>query len=174
MRVQFFRRSREIEPRFRLVNLLGISNAVCRLRHRRQCFCRQSFGNGCAAQLRQLVMQALRRVIIGNGQRFFQQHIASVQSRLHLHDGHTGLTVTGHNGALYRGGAAPARQKRSVNVPASQRRHIEPVLRQNHAIGGDNGELGRQRAKARQFVFIFQVGRGEDVNACLFCRRMHG
>ena len=53
------------------------------------------------------------------------------------------LLVAGHEGALDRCRAAPARQERGMQVEAAERGRIEDRLRQDEPVGHDDRGLGR-------------------------------
>ncbi len=67
---------------------------------------------------------------------------ARIEPLLHAHHGDARLGVARHDGALDRGGAAPAREKRSMEVEAAERRLAEDAARQDHAVGDDDGDVG--------------------------------
>ena len=82
-----------------------------------------------------------------DGQRFAQQHVAGIEPRIHLHDGHARLVVARFDGAMDRRGAAPARQQARVDVQAAVARQIEHPLRQDQAVGGHHHRIGARRDK---------------------------
>ena len=57
--------------------------------------------------------------------------------------------VAGHDGALDRRGAAPARQLRGVQVEAAEARRLEHGRRQDQAVGDDDGDVGGVRGERR-------------------------
>ncbi len=63
-----------------------------------------------------MVMQGCGRFSGVNIQGLLQINGARVQSFIHLHEGNAGLAVPGHDRVLNRGGTAPARQQRGVDV----------------------------------------------------------
>ena len=71
-----------------------------------------------------------------------QQHVAGVQPRIHLHDGHTGLGVAGFNGAVNGRSPAPTRQQGGVDIQAAMPRRIQNPLRQDQAIGRHHHHIG--------------------------------
>ena len=87
-------------------------------------------------------MQAAGAVAGFDADGFGQQHLAGVQARVHLHDGHAGGGVACLNGAVNRCRSAPARQQRSMNVQAAESGQVEQPLRQHQAIGGDHEHVG--------------------------------
>ena len=50
--------------------------------------------------------------------------------------------VAGHDGALDRRGAAPARQLGRVQIEASEARRLEHGRRQQQSVGDDDGGVG--------------------------------
>jgi hypothetical protein len=102
----------------------------------------QRLDDQAPAQRGQAVVQAGRGVGLGDGQALFQQHVAGVQARIHLHDGDAGLGVAGLDGAVDGRRAAPARQQRGVDVEAAQARRVEHPLRQDQAVGGHHHHVG--------------------------------
>src|SRR4029453_3707918 len=54
---------------------------------------------------------------------------------IHLHPQPAALGVAGHDGAVDRCGAAPARQQRAVQIEAAELWCIENGLRQGHGVG---------------------------------------
>ena len=86
--------------------------------------------------------QGRGRVVGMNVHPFAEQDRTLVQPFAHLHDLDAGLAVAGHDGALDRRGAAPARQQRGVDVDAAEPRRLENGLGQDQAIGDDDGDIG--------------------------------
>ncbi len=91
--------------------------------------------------------------------------IAGVEADIHLHHHHAALGVARHDGAVDRSGAAPARQQRGVQVEAAERRRIENGLRQDHAIGDDDGRIGVVRAEFLERFRRLQRRRRQHRNA---------
>ena len=75
------------------------------------------------------------------------RHRAGVEAFLHAHEVDAGLGVAGHDRALHRRRAAPARQQRSVNVEAAELRRGEHGRRQDEPIGGDDRDIRREAAE---------------------------
>ena len=71
-----------------------------------------------------------------------QQHVAGIQTRIHLHDGHARLLVTRLDGAVNGGRPAPARQQAGVNVQASSGWRVQHPLGKNQAIGSHHHDIG--------------------------------
>ena len=83
-------------------------------------------------------------------------HGAGVEAGIHLHDAHAGFSVAGFDGALYRGGTAPARQQRGVDVEAAVRGRVEHGLRQNQPVGGHHHHVGILGAQQGLCFFVAQ------------------
>ena len=99
--------------------------AVERLRHERR------------AEFREPVMQLSGRHVRADRRARRDRHRARVEPGVHLHDIDAALPVAGHDGALDRRGAPPARQKRAVQVETAQHRGFQNGLGQKQAIGHD-------------------------------------
>jgi len=82
---------------------------------------------------------------------------AGVQALLHLHDHDAGFFVAGHDRALDRRGAAPARQQRGVQIEAAEFWRIEHVFRQDQAIGHDHRHIGVQGAEFRNRLRLTKI-----------------
>ena len=106
-------------------------------------------------------MQRASGVPGGDGEFFDQQHVAGVQTRIHLHDGDTRLRVTGFNGAMNRCRAAPARQQRSVDIQTTEPGSVEHPLRQDQSVSGDHHRIGVCRfnrlARSGGFFRVFAI-----------------
>ena len=77
-------------------------------------------------------------------QRQLRQHVAGVQSAVHLHDGDPAFGVSGQYRPLNRRGAPPARQQRGVNVQAAEPWRRQDGRRQDQAIGHHHGGIQLQ------------------------------
>ncbi len=147
-------------------NFVGVGHArfglLARLQLAGLCVA-QGLHNQICAQRGQAVMQRGGGVRDFDGHRRQQQHIARVQTRVHLHDGHACLRVSRLNGTVYGRSTTPARQQRRMNVQATQTRRIQSPLRQDQSISGHhhrvslrkgNGLLGELRVF---WVFAIQA-----------------
>ena len=103
---------------------------------------RQGLHHQRAAELGQAVVQGGGGVLRGDVEHAGQEHVARVQTRIHLHDDHAGLRVTRFNGTVNRCRATPAWQQRRVDVEATQTRGAERPLRQDEAISGHHHHIG--------------------------------
>jgi hypothetical protein len=83
-------------------------------------------------------------------------HGTGVEAGIHLHNAHAGFGVARFDGALYRGGTAPARQQRGVDVEAAVCGCVEHGLRQNQPIGGHHHHIGILRAQKGLCFFVAQ------------------
>ena len=81
------------------------------------------------------------------GVRASRRHRAGVEAFLHAHEVDAGLGVAGHDRALHRRRAAPARQQRSVNVEAAEFRRGEHGRRQDETVGGDDRDVRGESAE---------------------------
>lgn len=106
-------------------------------------------------------MQLRGGLLRADGHGALQQHVAGVQSRVHLHDGHAGLGVARLDGALDGRRATPARQQAGVDVQAAQARQVQRPLRQDQAVGGHHHDIRRHalqlRARGGRLVRIAAV-----------------
>ena len=92
---------------------------------------RQCLGDRFPAQHHQLVMQSFEGVLRSNGDFLPVQHIAGVQSRIHLHDGHTSLGLSVDDHSLDRRCPAVFRKEGCMDVQTSVFRQIQNLLRQD-------------------------------------------
>ena len=69
------------------------------------------------------------------------KHISGIQPFSHLHDRHTGLGFSGHDGLLNRRSAAQLRQERSVNIDTAKLRQVQDFLRQDLSISGHHADV---------------------------------
>ena len=91
------------------------------LRLRLPCVCAgQALDNKLPAKRGQAVVQAGGGVLRSDRHSPSEQDVTGVQPGRHLHETDTGLRVTCLNRPVYRGRAAPTRQKRGVDVDATQ------------------------------------------------------
>ena len=79
--------------------------------------------------------------ICSNGDLLFYQHIAGVQSRIHLHDGHTGLRLPVDDHSLDRRCPTVFRKQGCVDIQASVLRQIQDLLRQDLSEGCHNIDI---------------------------------
>ena len=138
-------RQRPVDRCFGLLDLVGIGDAGLGLRGAGQATAGghlQSFDDQPSAQAGQAVVQHGRGVVGTDGLALDQQHVAGVQSRIHLHDGDAGLGIAGLDRAVDGGGPTPARQQRAVDVEAAQARQVQRPLLQDQAIGGHHHHVG--------------------------------
>ena len=127
----------------------------------------ERFGQKLRARLRQTVEQLARGFACADRRFICQQHIAGVQTLRHLHGGDARLFVACDDRPLNGGRAAPARQKRAVDVDAAVRRNVEHRLGQQLAVGDNDNDLGRQLAQACLLVLVFEGSRLIDRNVML-------
>ena len=92
---------------------------------------RQCLGDRFPAQHHQLVMQSFEGVLRSNGDFLSVQHIAGVQSRIHLHDGHTSLGFSVDDHSLDRRCPAVFRKEGCMDVQTSVFWQIQNLLRQD-------------------------------------------
>ena len=133
-----------------LLDLAGVGHARGRLRRQLQ---RAALQRGerahhqVGAAPRQFVMQfAGGRIRRRSATRSAMAIGPGVEPFLHLHHHHAGLVVAGHDGALDRRRAAPARQQRGVEVEAAERKGIQNRLRQDQPVSDHDGGVGAMRA----------------------------
>ena len=86
-------------------------------------------------------------VLRRDGRLFAQQDRALVETFGHPHDLHARHPVSRHDGALDRGGAAPAGQEAGVDVEASVERGIQHLTQQDLAVGHDHRRIEIERAE---------------------------
>ena len=103
---------------------------------------RQGLHDQAAALLGQPVVQAGGGVRGQDVHGLAQQHVPSVQARIHLHDGDTRLRITGLDGAMDGRRPPPARQQAGVDVQATQRWQVQHPLGQDQAVGGHHHHVG--------------------------------
>jgi hypothetical protein len=104
-------------------------------------------------------------VVRADVQDFGQQDRALVETFGHAHDLDAGLFVAGHDGALDRRRAAPARQQRAVQVEAAQTRRLQHLGLQNLAVGDDAGGVDVQALEVSMASGGLHRGGGEDRQA---------
>ena len=120
--------------------------------------------------LHQPLMQGGGAIVRQNRHCFTQQHRAGVEAFFHAHDADAALVIASLNRALDRGGTAPARQQRGVNIEAAERRNIEHRARQNQAVGGHHHDIVRGAAQAFDGGgIVFEGGRLKHLDAA--CQR---
>ena len=98
------------------------------------------------AEARQHVVKLARghvgadRHPLGHGDR------AGIEGLFHAHDRDARLRVSGHDGAVDRRSAAPARQQRCMQIEAAERHRLQDRLGQEQAVGDHDGGVGRMGA----------------------------
>lgn len=140
-----------VDARFGLLDPWRVAGALLRLG-----YCTEDAGTESGKRLdqqlgserRQLRTQGAAGMRSGDLNRPLQEHGTGVEAFIELHDRHAGARIAGEYGALDRSRAAPARQKRSVNIDAAEcrerenlRRHDEPVRHHDEYIRPPAGEL---------------------------------
>ena len=102
----------------------------------------QISNNRRRTELHQRIVYFIRRIGRLDGVTVFADHIAGIQTNVHLHDAHARLGIARFNRALNRRCAAPTGQQRGVDVEAAVFRCIQHVLRQNQSVGGNDHHVG--------------------------------
>ncbi len=102
-------------------------------------------------------MQARGGVVCRDRQRLGSEYRTGIQAPVHLHDRYPGERVTREDGTLNRRGAAPARQKRSVDIDRAQTGQGEHRLGQNQPVSRDHHGVCAERAQARERRLVFQA-----------------
>jgi FlaG/FlaF family flagellin (archaellin) len=156
---------RPVEHSFLLAELVCVGDALGRLVHRLDAPPQQAVEgrhDQPRAKIGQAVVHALGGVGGGNRRAFRQQHRAGIETFVHAHDGDAGLGVAGEDGAMDGGGAAPARQQRSMDVDAAEDRRIEEAFGQDMAVGDDDGGIEVERLEDLRLLFGLQGARRAD------------
>ena len=109
--IQFGSALRPVDQRLGLFDLVRVSHAFGRLRFGRQWQLAQRLDDQRGAQRGQTVVQRRRGIARFNWKGTAQQHRASIQPGLHLHDADTRCRIAGQQGALNRCCTTPTRQK---------------------------------------------------------------
>ena len=148
----------ELEPRFGLVDLGRVGDAVRGLEHRgKGGEIRQHRAHQPRAEPRQLHRQLAR--ILGTHKRAADvAHRPGIQSALHLHDRDARFRISREDRALESRRAAPARQQRGVDVQAAMTRASEHRLGQQQSIGRDHCGIEPKRRERRLLVRAAQRG----------------
>ena len=142
------RRLAPVDPRLGLVDLGGVGDAVarsacvsCSAPRSSAAIARtiRSAPSGASASCRSAAVMRVR-----DRQPLGHRDVAGVEAVVHLHHHHAGLGIAGHDGAVDRRGAAPARQQRGVQVEAAERRRIE-----NRPAAGSCRRRRRRRHRRR-------------------------
>ena len=127
-----------------LVQHGGKGGVFVLLRHSHQGAC-GDLGNGLAQSFGTHSGNAVEQFaagLLGVDDDFFAvQHIAGIQTLIHLHDGNAGLGIAVQHRPLYWGAAAVLRQQRNVQVDAAIAGHFQHGLRQDAAIGHHHDQL---------------------------------
>ena len=82
---------------------------------------------------------------------------AGVEPLLDAHDRDAGLGVAGEMSALDGRRAAPARQKRGMDIEAAEARRFEDRLRQDLPIGDHHADVGVEALEARLLFRAFEA-----------------
>ena len=138
-----------------LLDLPGIGDAFLGLRREGQPVTRERGErprHQVGTELGQAIRELARRRVGSDGDPLGQGDRAGVEAGLHAHDHDPGLRVAGHDRPLDRGGAAPARQQRGVQVEAAVPGYGEEGARQDLTIGNDHDDVGRSAAKLGRFT----------------------
>ena len=104
-------------------------------------------------------MQAAAGVIGLNAGGDFTQHVAGIQTFVHLHDGDAGELVTGFDTTLNGCGTAPARQQRGMYVQTAMFGGIEHALRQNQAVGHHHHYISVEALQLFNVGGVFEIQR---------------
>ena len=138
-----------IDRRFALVDLMGIGapSARCARKIRRPAARSGSIRRSIRAPIARAARQFAGGLVRADRRADFARDRAGVESFLHPHEIDAGLGVAGHQRALNRRGAAPARQQRSVEIEAAQLRRRQNRRRQDQAVGDDDGDVGGEGAE---------------------------
>ena len=80
------------------------------------------------------------RTAVNNGQALDEQHVAGIQPRIHLHDGHARFGITRFNGPVNRRRTAPAGEQGGMDIQAIHL--IQHPLRQDQTVGRDDHHFG--------------------------------
>ena len=126
-------------------------------------------------------MQTTGGVCGGNRQTLHQQHVASVQALIHLHDGHARFSITSLNGPMNGRSTPPARQQGGMNVQTPQARQLQRPAGQYQTIGGHHHHIGtgcQQGFPGRSSIFRvlavqLQAQRLRNGYAVLGCQLLH-
>ncbi len=108
-------------------------------------------GPQAGADVRHALGQAGGGVVGADVHDLGQQDGPLVQTLGHAHDLDAGLAVAGHDGALDRGGAAPARQQRAMQVETAQTRRLQHLGLEDLAVGDDAGGIEIQALEGRRW-----------------------
>lgn len=100
-------------------------------------------GKQFAAELSELHGQRLS-MLTGNRRGSLSTISTSIHAMPDAHDRNASNLITSKYGTLNRSSPTPTRQKRSMNIHNTKRRHMQHVIRQNAAIGShtENIRLG--------------------------------
>ena len=110
----------------------------------------------------------------GDGDRTADAERAGIQARLHAHNADAYLFVARENRTLDRRGAAVFRQKRGMDVQASEARNVEDGLRKDLPIGGDADDIGGERSQESELPGVAQGARFAHRNAGFERHALHG
>ena len=120
-------------------------------------------------------MYFIRRIGRLNGVTVFADHIAGVQTDVHLHDAHARFGIARFNRPLNRRRAAPTGQQRGVDVEAAVFRRIQHVLRQNQSVGCNDHYVGLDFFEHLQgFGVVAQFFRLSHAQTQFQCSLLHG
>src|SRR5207247_6296596 len=82
------------------------------------------------------------------------QDVAAVEPLIHVNDSDPCLQIPSCDGSLDRCGAAPARQKRCVQIQAGNLRNFQNVTGQDLPVRHDDNYIGLKRANISDGSFI--------------------
>ena len=97
-----------------------------------------------------------------------------IEPFVHAHHANARLLIAGHDGALDRRRAAPARQERGMEVEAAERGKLEDRFRQYQAIGDDDRDIGRMAEKTLRRLFVAKGLRRQHLDAEPLRRELDG
>ena len=84
------------------------------------------------------------------------QHVAGIESFVHLHDADAGLVIAGFDRPLNRRGSTPSGQQGCVDIPAAMHRHGQYFSRQDQAVGHHDHEVWLKVCEKRPGVIRAQ------------------
>ena len=99
-----------------------------------------------------------------------QKDVAGVEPFIHVHHSDACFTIARGDRRLNRRRAAPAWQKRCVQIQTGDARDLQHIARQYLAVGHDNNHICLERADLLDRALIFDSGGLENGN-CDFCDR---
>ena len=93
-----------------------------------------------------------------------EEHIARIETRVHLHRRDARHALTCHDSVLNRRRPAQLRQEGSMHVDTAVYGYIEHLLREDLTERHDDGKVGRERAQLRDKVRIARTHGLHDGN----------